>query len=454
MKKYLLCLIVLLLQLSSVQAQTEQRYSRKALQQDLAELQRQLYEVHANPFTEFNRQQYDKLFAEMNRQLQDSIALIDFYKLVKPAVAWLSDEHAEISLPASYYTQQVFLPFSLHKEKQIYRIDEIIGSTALPLKKGDTILSINGVALQTILPKLSSYTTGFPEQRNEKSMQLFGYLYALAEKSLSSSYQIGLSNGRQVTVPAITANSWIDHLKKIYGASSGAENRISYTRYGETGYINARSFSTANDEDVRKLDRQIDSIFVQVQNDGVKQLVIDVSKNSGGNSAVGTTLIKYFYKKPYLSYQVNWKRSAEYLNTYTGYGASDARYTALKPGQILHYDSDRISPPQDLPNRFKGKVYVLVGNGTFSSAMMFATTIKDNHIAELIGSTPKNGHPSHFGELYSFKLPNTKLAVRFGVKEWIRPAGQKGVNLLIPDHLLDPGDLGEVLSFAAGASRK
>ncbi len=92
---------------------------------------------------------------------------------------------------------------------------------------------------------------------------------------------------------------------------------------------------------------------------------------------------------------------------------------------------------KDNPVRFNGKTYVVIGDGTFSSAMMFATIIKDNHIATLVGQVPKGGHPTHFGEMYNTKLPNTQLDLLFGVKEWIRPAGKGGENILRPDRLIN-----------------
>ena len=60
----------------------------------------------------------------------------------------------------------------------------------------------------------------------------------------------------------------------------------------------------------------------------------------------------------------------------------------------------------------------MVGNNTFSSAIMVATIVKDNHIATLIGQEPANGHPDHFGEMYGSSTPNAKLKLQFGVKEW------------------------------------
>jgi hypothetical protein len=35
--------------------------------------------------------------------------------------------------------------------------------------------------------------------------------------------------------------------------------------------------------------------------------------------------------------------------------------------------------------------------------------------------------------MYSTALPNSQLELRFGVKEWVRPAGRGKKNKLVPD---------------------
>ena len=97
---------------------------------------------------------------------------------------------------------------------------------------------------------------------------------------------------------------------------------------------------------------------------------------------------------------------------------------------------------------------MVIGNGTFSSAIMFATIVKDNKMATLIGQIPKGGHPSHFGELYGTRLPNTQIAIRFGVKEWIRPLGNQLKNVLTPDVELKEVSITEVIKKLREISEK
>ncbi|MBO9616940.1 MAG: hypothetical protein J7619_29915 [Dyadobacter sp.] len=216
------------------------------------------------------------------------------------------------------------------------------------------------------------------------------------------------------------------------GLADSVATNISYRRTGDVGYILARSFATRGGQDLPVYERCIDSIFAIIRRDGIRRLAIDVSNNDGGASAVGNMIIKHIYRKPYKTYSMNWKRSQAYLAKLKSWGLSDEAYEKAKPGEILHFSSGTAIPDK-VPHAFKGKVIVIVGPRTFSSAIIFATLIQDNGIAPLAGETPVSGHPTHFGEMYSITLPHSQLELRFGVKEWIRPAGRGKVNKLIPD---------------------
>lgn len=323
MHKYLASLVLFLFPLVSVNAQ-DSLCAPSALREDLQFIRSQLFQAHANPFSQLTKEQYGKFLDSLEAGLTTPLTLTEFRDKATAALLPLDDEHATLTL---------------------------------------------------IRP-----------------------------------------NADRKTV------NWAD---------SVATN-ISYRRYGNTGYIFARSFGTRGNQDLPVYERCIDSIFVLIKEDGVKRLLIDVSSNDGGASMVGNMLINRISGKPYKSYSMNWKRSDEYLAKITSWGFKDEAYQKAAPGEVLHAASRTVTP-EDVPYRFKGKVIVLIGPHTFSSAILFATLVQDNKIAPLAGESPAAGHPTHFGEMYSVVLPHTGLQLRFGVKEWIRPAGRGAVNKLVPD---------------------
>ncbi|MBO9154455.1 S41 family peptidase [Chitinophaga sp. GCM10012297] len=323
MHKRLTCMVLLLFPAVSSVAQ-DSLYAPSALREDLQFIRRQLFQVHANPFSQYTKERYVKYFDSLEAGLTAPLTAAAFRQKAAAALLPLEDEHA-----------------------------------ALSLRKPDA--------------------------------------------------------GR-----------------KIPNRADSVATNISYRRYGNTGYILARSFGTRGSQDLPVYERCIDSIFTLVKKDGVQRLLIDVSGNDGGASAVGNMLIDRIYGKSYQSYSMNWKRSDEYLAKLTSWGFNDEGYKNAAPGEVLHVSSRTVTSGEP-PYRFTGKVMVLIGPRTFSSAIMFATLVQDNKIAPLAGESPADGHPTHFGEMYSVVLPHTGLELRFGVKEWVRPAGRGAVNKLLPD---------------------
>jgi len=444
MKKTACSLIIFLFAIySHGQApQPDKKYSPQQLKLDLSFLIQQLFDAHANPYTELSKAQYEALFDSISSKITDSADVCTFYKLIKPTFAYLSDEHSAISIDtpqfnSTYKNEPVFLPFTLIQLRGVYVVDKVLTANT-GLNKGDVIMEVDHQPIATVVKKCALYTTGFPGQRVATALARFGYLYSWANAGTKHQFVIRTSKNN-ITVAGTDLKIWLSYLNPATIIVPASAPMISYTRFNNAGYINCSSFLTHNDKEFDSLQKRIDTIFRQVKADGIKTLFIDVSKNSGGNSSVGDVLINYIYAKPYLSYQCNWRRSDEYLKLIKSWGINNYAYIQQPVGSVLHYDAEQITPPADNPDRFSGKVYVIIGDGTFSSAMMFATIIKDDHIATLIGQTPQNGHPDHFGELYNAELPNTKLKFRFGVKEWIRPAGKLSDNYLRPDVVIEPG---------------
>lgn len=434
-------LVLSLFALLSVNVQSqEQFFSRNALEADIDYLRQQIRDVHADPLRELDQVKWDSLFTSMRKQINDSMNKPAFFSLIRPAFAFLSDEHADISAPDYFNSNAVFPPFSLQRSGEVFLIDTVLGS--LPLGKGMRVVAVNNIPVAKILDELAFYTTGFEDERKQKTAEQFGYLYGFAHP-YEKEWTVTLQDQSIVRISGASHAQWTGRLKKLYGVGTG-KKEMSYQTFGKTGYLTIPAFAVRNDADAQAYSRTIDSVFTIATRDHADKLVIDISQNSGGNSIVGTMLINHFYSKPYLTYQMKWRRSKEYLALIKSWGNEDAAYEALAPGATLHRNASTVTPDGET-QKFSGKIYVVIGNGTFSSAIMFATIVKDNKLATLIGQSPRLGHPTHFGEQYNSKLPNTQLSFRFGVKEWIRPLGNKVRNILEPDIFLPEVNAAAVL---------
>lgn len=63
----------------------------------------------------------------------------------------------------------------------------------------------------------------------------------------------------------------------------------------------------------------------------------------------------------------------------------------------------------------KGRLFVVVGRLTISSSLMNALQLRHRTAATLVGE-PTGGKPSHFGEIRSLELPNSRIKINYSTK--------------------------------------
>ncbi|WP_293301489.1 S41 family peptidase [Pedobacter sp. UBA4863] len=120
-------------------------------------------------------------------------------------------------------------------------------------------------------------------------------------------------------------------------------------------------------------------LFKVIEKKKPTKIILDLRYNSGGNSAI---------LKPFIE-----KIKSSYLNK-------------------------------------KGKLYLLIGRDTFSSALMNAVTLKRTTKAILVGQAT-SGNINHYGEVRGFALPSTKIIIAYSTRYWETWKGKKGA--LHPD---------------------
>lgn len=113
-----------------------------------------------------------------------------------------------------------------------------------------------------------------------------------------------------------------------------------------------------------------------------------------------------------------------------------AFYLNAPDGSIISGDAEKPKRPAPNPLRYTGKVFVLIGPNTFSSANMTANAIQDYHLATLVGEP--TGEPANdYGELVFIKLPNTGLSFATSTKQFIRANGDaKDPNPVLPKYVI------------------
>lgn len=81
----------------------------------------------------------------------------------------------------------------------------------------------------------------------------------------------------------------------------------------------------------------------------------------------------------------------------------------------------------------QGKLYVVIGKDTFSSAVLNTISLKKDTEAYFVGEAT-GGEPNHYGEVKQFKLPNSGISIRYSTKyfHWL----DQDINTIEPDKVI------------------
>ncbi len=163
--------------------------------------------------------------------------------------------------------------------------------------------------------------------------------------------------------------------------------------------------------------------FERVRAAATKALIIDLRANGGGNDEMWIEgVLPYLANKPY-----RW--ASRYRKRVVV--ADPAKHEAV--GDIVDGEIETWIPAQTRnPLRFHGRVYVLVGSATYSSAVVFSNVVRDFNFGTIAGAG-NSVRTVQTGGTRRTTLPNCGLIVvapRFVL--W-RPSGATTPVLLTPD---------------------
>jgi hypothetical protein len=82
----------------------------------------------------------------------------------------------------------------------------------------------------------------------------------------------------------------------------------------------------------------------------------------------------------------------------------------------------------------EGKIFVIVGRKTFSSAILNTISLKKKTKAIFVGE-PTSGKPNHYGDTKAFRLPNSKINVKYSTKYFNNY--DEDIETFIPDKIIE-----------------
>lgn len=448
-------------------ALSDRKFTKTELSTDLDYLVSSIVETHPDPFTIQSKKIFFKNVKQIKSNLRDSLNYRDFYKLVAPLVASLSDGHTSLKFPGRSILNESssLFPYSAtcnFKNKSI-TLNDYAGIEA-KIPAGAELISINNVSSAQIIQKIIDNTSGESNQYRLKmgaDFYYFGILlktYFDFEGDFDVKYKTGNKSEHTVIEP-ITFKGLMDFAKnqkkpqqpstntpEDYSLRTEADSKIAIIdiRYFD-GEKNFEQFLKKSFDSIRKAD--------------IQNLVIDLRNNGGGNSALGDQLLKYISPKPFTQYASTTVKYSKLQKDFykqkcdldTTYCETYRFLSNQKDGGIQNLENENLITPYDTSAHFNGKIYLLTGLRTFSSAANFAQCFKHYNMGTIVGEET-GGWIVSYGDKVMTELPVTGMPLSVSTKKFYTIGStDKDMHGIIPDLKVDST---ESMEFIINAIRK
>lgn len=152
-----------------------------------------------------------------------------------------------------------------------------------------------------------------------------------------------------------------------------------------------------------------DSVFKEINDRKISDVIIDMRDNTGGSSQCVEKLLSYFPHPNYTLYSKSLIKVSQYSKAYNKNKHPEI-YTQicnLPDGELFEIKETPIKSNKKNSNLYHGKTTIIVNNKTYSGASNFAHKMQGLGIARVEGET---GCPNvYFGNFLHFTLPNSKI---------------------------------------------
>ncbi len=331
---------------------------------------------------------------------------------------------------------------------------------------GKKVVGINGKPLKHILRKARKIVSADNDVNFEnlvKEYLMFTEFWALMGME-DDVLSLTLADGSSVDIPAINKSELkITQLQKSVEGRVTAQRGVlfDYTIYEDESicYMQFNQFADRLTHpqypQLARFDEFTRDMMTEMNEKGIRTLVVDLQYNSGGNSMLGDVLLSWLYPhKDTKQYGVEVRVSELLYAHYPYYREFRVNGEPLEMGKMYDYmgfDHSKeykidYSTPQD-PAKcvfnfdndkiFRGNVIFIQGKDSFSSATLLLTLARDNGIGIIVGET-SGGRPSHYGDILYCTLPNTGTIATVSHKHFVRPNRELVADkYLVPDVVID-----------------
>lgn len=376
MKKLVLLIFVHLLFAHTGFSQNQEGMSPKQFIEDLEYLKSELPKRHTNLFAKISEKEFHSKIAAIELKssgLTNESFEIELYKLFRE----IGDEHTRLE---PTYREVFPLKFDFFREG-IFVTHTASAYTGLLGKRLDGIENTPTKALIGQFEKMiNTENPAYFDTYFQHLVTQPRVLKGLGITPAGASAHFLLDDSPYAVSAVKKENLSLDASAAVLKNSQSDHYWYRLTDNGEVLYFN---YQKCAEQEGKPFEDFNNDLWQLIESKKPKRIIVDLRNNSGGNSGI---------LNPFLD-----RLGKSYLNQ-------------------------------------KGRLYVLIGKSTFSSALMNAVNLKRNFQSVLVGQST-SGNVNHYGETRGFQLPNSRVTVGYSTRYWEVWKGYEGA--LKPDVIIE-----------------
>jgi hypothetical protein len=405
--------------------------AREDLKQYFATLER----VHPNLFDKADRAEYPAI---QRRALAEATAKADAGGMIQPAdfafvlahaAAFFQDGHTSVdpSPTLKTLTKLQLPPFYLDVQDGHWMIaaakDPDLRGLELTAVDGRPILDV----FRPVIERTSAETAAF---RMASAVSWRRQIYSLEFAGLAqpapASYRLALrdASGKESerVVASLDFGHYVAMLPKGVQARWHEKTAATRVEFPDSGKVAHLIYPAFHDTDTERA--RIDEAFRKIRDAGAKDLILDLRGNGGGNSRIADSLFSYIYAGPFRQFSES--RVKVSRDVFPGkLPGPEGSILSYPIGESIH------ARPKSF---FRGRVYLLTDNATFSTAVSFTTMFRDYQAGQILGFET-GGLPVSSGDVARFLLHHSGIACTVSYKLFWPPKPRPGDDRhgVIPD---------------------
>jgi hypothetical protein len=430
---------------------------------DLQTLHTILEKNHPSIYWYTTKDSMDFYFSSALASVKDSMTAWNFKNVVATYLANIKCGHTSVHFSpklTKQYANYRFPEFPL--QLKVWKDSAVViwnlHSKDSILKRGTIVTAINQLPVNKIVDSIYGIMSTDGNSINFKSQVLtnnFAGWYKARFGDADSMYQISYidsaGNTKTTSIAAyVPPKTKKDSLSQSSTAISKpkAPKVVAPKKWtllidssANTAFMNLSSFSGSG---LRKFMRQS---FITIQKRGVKNLVIDLRSNGGGNIKNSTRLSQYISDHSFkIADSVVASNRGISKVPFSSYFS--VLYYALAKTVISKKEADgkfhfkRFEKHYYTPiskNHFDGSVYILQGGYTFSASTLFTSPLIKQKNVTIVGEETGGGYYGNSAMMIpNIKLPHSQLLFRLPLYRLVMDKTRPKGNGIMPDVLVDP----------------